>query len=203
MHGVRAEPVVRGEQVSLGIAVPSARAQAFSHWLESERMNEKEAAMILYHGSNVAVSQPVVGSSRRNLDFGPAFYCTSDRDQAVRWALRTAKLRGVGVPVVSSFAFDEEAAGRLRVLRFFVPDGEWLRYVARNRTGPVSAGDVDIVVGPVADDQTIRTVNDFIAGRFSEEIAIQLLLPQKLKDQYAFKTDDALRVLRFEEVAEA
>ena len=63
----------------------------------------------------------------------------------------------------------------------------------------MSVEDYDIVVGPVANDQTIRTINDYIRGRFSEEIAIQLLLPQKLKDQYAFKSEAALKALRFKE----
>ena len=45
-------------------------------------------------------------------------------------------------------------------------------------------------------EQAIRTVNNY----FTEEIAIQLLLPQKLKDQYAFKTEKALAILGFKEV---
>ena len=57
----------------------------------------------------------------------------------------------------------------------------------------------DIVLGPVANDQTIRTVNDFINGYLTEDIAIQILLPQKLKDQYAFKTEKALNNLHFKE----
>ena len=43
----------------------------------------------------------------------------------------------------------------------------------------------------------IRTINNYLKGYFSEEIAIQLLLPQKLKDQYVFKTERALAVLEF------
>ena len=156
--------------------------------------------MYLYHGSNVAVEHPVLGASRRRLDFGPAFYLTSDRGQAESWAVRSAKVRKAGEPIVSRFVFDESGAEDLRILTFDAPDAQWLRYVVENRTSPVIPDDADIVIGPVANDQTIRTVNDFIAGRFSEEIAIQLLLPQKLKDQYAFKSEAALALLRFEEV---
>ena len=49
-------------------------------------------------------------------------------------------------------------------------------------------------------EQAIRTVNNYLKGYFTEEIAIQLLLPQKLKDQYAFKTEKALAILGFKEV---
>ena len=57
-----------------------------------------------------------------------------------------------------------------------------------------------IVAGPVANDQAIRTVNNYLKGYFTEDIAIQLLLPQKLKDQYVFKTEKALSILKFNEV---
>lgn len=49
-------------------------------------------------------------------------------------------------------------------------------------------------------DQAIRTINDFLKGRFTEDIAIQLLLPQNLKDQYAFKTEKAISILELVEV---
>lgn len=49
-------------------------------------------------------------------------------------------------------------------------------------------------------DQAIRTVNDFLKGRFTEDIAIQLLLPQNLKDQYVFKTEKAISILELVEV---
>jgi hypothetical protein len=39
-------------------------------------------AMKLYHGSNVEVMTPKLFQSARALDFGRAFYLTSDFDQA-------------------------------------------------------------------------------------------------------------------------
>lgn len=50
------------------------------------------------------------------------------------------------------------------------------------------------------DGQSIRTVNNYLKGYFNEDIAIQLLVPQKLKDQYTFKTENALSILKFCEV---
>jgi hypothetical protein len=49
-------------------------------------------------------------------------------------------------------------------------------------------------------DQTIRTVNNYIKSYFPESVAIELLLPQKLKDQYAFRTNRAIDTLKFVEV---
>lgn len=58
----------------------------------------------------------------------------------------------------------------------------------------------DIVMGPVANHQAIRTINNYLKDYFNEDIAIQLLLPQNLKDQFVFKTERALSVLKFSEV---
>lgn len=155
--------------------------------------------MILYHGSNMAVKNPRLIPAKRLLDFGSAFYLTSDLEQAKKWALRTQKIRESGTPIVSVYEFDDQALQNLRVLSFASPDLDWLHYVVANRIGQ-KTDQYDLVIGPVANNQAIRTVNDFQNGYFTAEIAIQILLPQKLKDQYAFKTEAALRLLRFKEV---
>ena len=155
--------------------------------------------MILYHGSNMTVEKPCLMPMRRMLDFGAAFYLTSDLEQARKWAAHTAKMRGEGSATVSVYEFDRAVQPTLNVLRFEAPDRAWLRFVSANRTGQPVDDRYDIIIGPVANDQAIRTVNDYLNGYFSEDIAIQLLLPQKLKDQYAFKTDAALAHLRFQE----
>lgn len=85
-------------------------------------------------------------------------------------------------------------------MTFVKADKEWLRYIATYRTDKSASDAYDIVIGPVANDQAIRTVNDFIKGRFTENMAIQLLLPQNLKDQYTFKTEKAISILELVEV---
>ena len=44
----------------------------------------------LYHGSSVSVPAPLTGVGRKELDFGPGFYVTSLREQAIG-QLRFAK----------------------------------------------------------------------------------------------------------------
>lgn len=88
----------------------------------------------------------------------------------------------------------------LSLLAFDQDSKEWLRYISANRTDKSASDSYDIVIGPVANDQAIRTINDFLKGRFTEDIAIQLLLPQNLKDQYAFKTEKAISILELVEV---
>lgn len=156
--------------------------------------------MILYHGSNIEVKNPQIIKSRRLLDFGIGFYLTSDYEQAKKWAVRTAGRRAEGIPAISVYNVDDEVFKYLSILNFARADKEWLRYIAVYRTDKSARDSYDIVIGPVANDQAIRTVNDFLKGRFTEDMAIQLLLPQNLKDQYAFKTEKAISILEFVEV---
>lgn len=155
--------------------------------------------MILYHGSNTTVESPKIIVSKRLLDFGFGFYLTSDSEQAKKRANRTAARREFGKPVVSVFEADEVAFKSLSVLTFPSANREWLDYVSANRTNAAPVNDFDVVCGPVANDQAIRTVNNFLKGYLPADMAIELLLPQNLKDQYVFKTENALKILKFKE----
>ena len=156
--------------------------------------------MILYHGSNITVERPRIIVPNRALDFGAGFYLTSSEEQAARWASLQAKRRMSGQALVSCYSFDEAASGSLDVLRFSAADAEWLRFVCANRgceyIGPLH----DIVIGPVANDNTMPVINDYMAGALDLETALVLLKPQKLADQCAFKTPAAIEALSFLEV---
>ena len=156
--------------------------------------------MLLYHGSNVVVEHPRLLERTRALDFGAGFYLTSDCDQAARWARTTVLRREDGVASVSVFEVDVEALGRLRVIKFPSPDVHWLRFVSRNRNERIDDSGVDMVVGPVANDNTMPVLNLYFKGAYTEEEALRRLVSQRLKDQYAMKTEAAISALRFREV---
>ena len=84
--------------------------------------------------------------------------------------------------------------------RFDQPDSDWLRFVAQNRKGTYSGPKYDIVCGPVANDNTMPVISDYMSGTINEETALILLKPQKLADQYAFLTSKGLSALSFAEV---
>lgn len=155
--------------------------------------------MLLYHGSNVAVREPVLLHSRTSLDFGPGFYLTSDWDQAVKWARRKTRVRSAGTPVVSTFTVDEALWSDLSILRFSGADREWLQTVVKYRTNQPVEGEYDVLIGPVADDRTIDVINQYITGAYPEDIALRLLLPMRFVDQWALKTDRALSTLIWKE----
>jgi hypothetical protein len=156
--------------------------------------------MILYHGSNVEVKEPILLKVQRELDFGKGFYTTSDMEQAARWAWRTAKRRGESNAFVTVYEVKDDELKNIRLLSFDSPNVEWLNFVVKNRKGEYIAGDWDIISGPVADDQTAQVIDLYLEGAYDEEEAIRRFLTQRLKDQYAFKTDEALKLLIFKEV---
>lgn len=63
---------------------------------------------------------------------------------------------------------------------------------------------IDIIGGKIADDQTARTLQRYINEDFgipgtkdADEEAIKRLLPNRLKDQFCFRTQDAINHLQF------
>lgn len=52
----------------------------------------------------------------------------------------------------------------------------------------------------VANDNTIPVLNLYLKGAYNEDEAIKRLMPQKLKDQYVFKTEEAVSILKLIEV---
>ncbi len=66
--------------------------------------------MTVYHGSNVEVREPKILKPNRELDFGNGFYTTTNLDQAIAFARRIANNRGTGVPTVSVYEIDLDAA---------------------------------------------------------------------------------------------
>ena len=156
--------------------------------------------MILYHGSNVEVKEPKLLKIQRKLDFGKGFYTTSDLNQASKWAIRTAARFKQNFGFVTVYEIDDALMNALSILKFDGPDVDWLRFVVKNRSGQQYDSIWDMIIGPVANDQTAPVIDLFLDGMYDEEEAIKRLLPQKLKDQYTFKTETAINLLVCKEV---
>ncbi|MDO5575486.1 MAG: DUF3990 domain-containing protein [Fibrobacter sp.] len=154
--------------------------------------------MILYHGSNVTVEMPKIFPQLRALDFGAGFYLTSNRQQAQKWARNVYNRKKTGIPTLNMYAVEEKTLEVLNVLTFETANENWLDFVVKNRMSEYKDKLYDIVVGPVANDTTIRIVDDYMSGVYTRDEAIKRLLPQKLTDQYAFLTEKALSLLTFD-----
>lgn len=64
----------------------------------------------IYHGSNVEVREPKILPPDRELDFGNRFYTTTNLDQAIAFARRVTRNRGIGAATVSVYEIDEKTA---------------------------------------------------------------------------------------------
>lgn len=179
--------------------------------------------MVLYHGSYAAVQYPDLAKCAPGKDFGRGFYLTSGEEQARRF-IRTSlkKARGVGAVsagqthgYVSSFRLN--GAEGLSVFEFRTADVEWLRYVASNRRpeiaqrlmaeAQVGPDGADVIVGKIANDTTNAVITTCLNGLYggietesAANIAIGMLLPNRLKDQLCFRTERALGCLVLEDV---
>ena len=154
--------------------------------------------MILYHGSNLVVSEPKLVEQNRFLDFGYGFYTTTNKIQAVGFADKVTKRRRDGVPTVSIYEIDQEKAfAECSVLRFDAPDEAWLDFVSANRAGKYTGQVYDFIYGPVADDDVYTTFTLYTAGVLTKEQTIETLKVKKLYNQLVLTTEKALRYLKF------
>ena len=153
--------------------------------------------MKLYHGSNVEVKEPRILEPSHSLDFGPGFYTTLNRDQAVEFARKVALRKG-GTPVLNEYDIDETLAfAACNTLAFDAPDETWLDFVCACRDGANAAEGRDLVFGPVANDDVYRTLTLYRQGELSKDEALARLKVKRLFNQLVFSTDKALTFIRF------
>ena len=154
--------------------------------------------MKLYHGSNVEVKVPQILKPNRELDFGNGFYTTTNLDQAIAFARRVTRNRGVGVATVSFYEIDEDVAFPLcNVVKFEGVCNSWLDFVCDNRDGSYCGPAYDFAFGPVANDDVYETLQLYVNGAISRAYTMERLKVKELFNQLVFKTDKALAFLRF------
>lgn len=151
--------------------------------------------MILFHGSYLEVTKPDLQHSRANVDFGLGFYTTPLREQAEKWCEKFIRRGKDGV--ISSYTYDRNNDGLLKILEFDTYSEEWLDFIIACRGGN-DASDFDIVVGGVANDKVFNTVELYLEGLIDKTEAIGRLRYEKPNLQICFRTERALQQLHFE-----
>ena len=146
------------------------------------------------HGSRVVVEVPRILETRYTKDFGPGFYCTVLREQAVRWAVRFT-----GRGWLSHFEYSPNEG--LDILAFPQMSEEWLDFIVACRHG--TAHGYDIVEGPMANDTIYNYVQDFIDGKITRAAFWELARFKHPTHQMCFCTERALATLSFLKAEEA
>jgi hypothetical protein len=157
--------------------------------------------MRLYHGSTLIVDKPQIIAAEQGRDFGNGFYTTDIKEQAVRWALRKAKIalrRGVTAKaVVSIYDFEEAHYRDLKVIHFPEPSAEWLKMVCACRSNSAYSHGYDMVTGKIANDNVGETVSYVVQGIMRPEDALEKLKFEQINNQVCFSTEKALAFLQY------
>lgn len=179
-------------------------------------MKNLENRMVLYHGSYCVVEYPDLEKCAVFKDFGRGFYLTTSKEQAKSFAkisATKAKSRGI-IPYDEKFAyisfFKVDNIDELKSFAFETADVDWLHYiVAHRKEGSFSEVrksmlDYDVISGKIANDDTNATIIAYMGNVFgtmgseqADKMCISLLLPERLKDQFCFRSDKAISKLEF------
>lgn len=172
--------------------------------------------MELYHGSYMIVDKPDLAKCNKGKDFGQGFYITTDYNQAKKFvssSIRKAMKNGATVDgkkgYVSVYKMDIDLD--YKIYEFKSADSEWLHCVAAHRRSSLFKNGVldewkkyDVIIGKIADDTTNQVITAYIEGLYGEpgtetadNIAISLLMPERLNNQICIRTDKALDALKF------
>lgn len=145
--------------------------------------------MKIYHSSDVIVSQPDTRHSRKYLDFGKGFYLTTIYEQAEKYTQRF--LRRNKTALINVYELDENW-DKWKILRFDNYNKDWLEFVSKCRTGK-NVDDYDIVIGGIANDRVIVTLDRYFAGELSLDETLGLLKFEKPNIQYCIRSEKMIK----------
>lgn len=166
--------------------------------------------MILYHGSEKIIENPVFGKGNLRNDYGRGFYCTENEELAKEWACSNnkngfankyeLKLEGLNILYLNSSEY--------HVLH-------WLTILTKNRTYwerntisetaktylskhfMIDTSKYDVIIGYRADDSYFSFARAFISNEISLSQLNYAMRLGKLGEQYVLKTEKAFHQIEF------
>jgi hypothetical protein len=151
--------------------------------------------MMLYHGSNIKFDTVLLSESKDKRDFGKGFYLTTIQEQAKEWAeVLNFRNKTGGIFV---YEFELSSLEKLKVKKFDGISKEWLDFVKENRIKGGVRHNYDMVIGPVANDNTMETIGNYLSGTYTADEALSRLSYMKPNDQVSVHTEKALASLKF------
>ena len=179
-------------------------------------MLELKNGLILYHGSYCEVRQPNLSKCAKRKDFGQGYYLTTSKKQAESF-LKTSIIKALATGMINEnqkfgyvSIYELNLSYQLKTHIFENADINWLHCIAAHRKKKLFLSvehemeNYDVIVGKIADDATNATLTAYLAGAFgtvgekeADDFCIKQLLPNKLENQYCFKTKEAIECLKF------
>lgn len=160
--------------------------------------------LTVYHGSTIQVSFPIARAGRANLDFGQGFYITDIKEQAERWARRIGRQQQE-MPLINIYKLDiERIKEEYRYLKFDKYNQRWLDFIVKSRKGENPWAAYDIVEGGVANDRVIDTIEAYMNGMMTVEMALGQLLQHQPNNQFCLLSqsliDECLHFISVEQL---
>lgn len=155
---------------------------------------ESSHELTVFHGTTKKFEKIDLKKSHNRRDFGMGFYTTILERQARAWAYRMSLREKVERYYVYQYTFKESE--ELHILRFDGLNREWLEFIKQNRSMGGLQHEYDVVIGPVADDNTMETIQLYISDILSADEAVERLRYNKVNNQISFHTEKALESLK-------
>lgn len=132
------------------------------------------------------VDEPFTHVGRSDLDFGPGFYVTNDREQAEKWAKTKAGRKKNQRAILNIYKFNQLKfiQSNIYALRIFPEyNVDWLDFVSLSRKGKAPWKGLDWIEGGIANDSVISTVDAYVDGMITAEQAMDKLVNENLRHQ--------------------
>ena len=164
--------------------------------------------MILYHGSNVIVEEPLFGYGKKENDYGQGFYCTEDIELAREWACQSpdggfVNCYYIDTDELKTFEFDsKDIISWLAVLisnrkvRYSSPiEKTFAEFIIRNYVTDLS--EYDLIKGYRADDSYFTVARSFLANTRTVHQLGRAMESGQLGWQVCLKSRKSFELIRF------
>lgn len=167
--------------------------------------------IILYHGSEKIIENPIFGAGKKNNDFGLGFYCTESNDLAKEWAVSS-----LNDGYCNKYTLDTEY---LKILNLNSSDYtilNWIAILVEHRLFSIktpvarrakqylidyfsiNVNAYYLIIGYRADDSYFDYAESFLNNTISVEQLAQAMRLGKLGEQIVIKSQFAFSNLKFE-----
>ena len=157
-------------------------------------IKEESQEVVVYHGTVEWFENILLEKSKNRRDFGRGFYTTVLESQAKEWAYRLSLREKKS----TYYVYEYSLAGteKVKIKRFDSINLEWLELIKNNRSKGGLQHNYDIVIGPVADDNTMETVQLYMAGVLNGNEAMERLRYSRVNNQVSFHSEVAIQCLK-------
>ena len=163
--------------------------------------------MIVYHGSDRIVKQPLYGKGREDNDYGAGFYLTEDKEKANAWAV----VNGTEEAYCNVYDLPVEELNVLHLNEYGVL--AWIAEVTAHRgvmdedivfiaqklvdMYKISTKEYDVIIGYRADDSYIKVIDSFFKNQLTTDEVERFFRKGELGEQIFIKSQRAFQMLKF------